>query len=221
MHQAVSPVDASAEGLVEQAQDATAPQGLLFHHANEGRPLATPWQIAALRAQALMQVDLPDGFILDCACGSGIQLAAYAATLQRPVLGVELAPERAQASAVNVRSVAAHTRGVSEAWFLKSRVVCGDGTDPKGVLSALGEDASNVAFLHLDPARPRNSRTHALEEMQPPLHRVLGQWAPYFEEPALLLDLSPRLTESQRGEVEALVDAVWPGIARLSRQGAR
>ena len=154
MHQAVSPVDASAAGLVEQAQDATAPQGLLFHHANEGRPLATPWQIAALRAQALMQVDLPDGFILDCACGSGIQLAAYAATLQRPVLGVELAPERAQASAVNVRSVASHTRGVSEAWFLKSRVVCGDGTDPKGVLSALGEDASNVAFLHLDPARP-------------------------------------------------------------------
>ena len=54
MHQAVSPVDASAAGLVEQAQDATAPQGLLFHHANEGRPLATPWQIAALRAQALM-----------------------------------------------------------------------------------------------------------------------------------------------------------------------
>ena len=214
MHQAVSPVDASAEGLVEQAQDATAPQGLLFHHANEGRPLATPWQIAALRAQALMQINLPDGFILDCACGSGIQLAAYAATLQRPVLGVELAPERAQASAVNVRSVASHTRGVSEAWFLKSRVVCGDGTDAKGVLSALGEDASNVAFLHLDPARPRNSRTHALEEMQPPLHRVLGQWAPYFEEPALLLDLSPRLTESQRGEVEALVDAVWPGIAR-------
>ena len=214
MHQAVSPVDASAEGLVEQAQDATAPQGLLFHHANEGRPLATPWQIAALRAQALMQIDLPDGFILDCACGSGIQLAAYAATLQRPVLGVELAPERAQASAVNVRSVASHTRGASEAWFLKSRIVCGDGTDPKGVLSALGEDASNVAFLHLDPARPRNSRTHALEEMQPPLHRVLGQWAPYFEEPALLLDLSPRLTESQRDEVEALVDAVWPGIAR-------
>ena len=145
MHQAVSPVDASAEGLVEQAQDATAPQGLLFHHANEGRPLATPWQIAALRAQALMQIDLPDGFILDCACGSGIQLAAYAATLQRPVLGVELAPKRAQASAVNVRSVASHTRGTSEAWFLKSRVVCGDGTDPKGVLSALGEDVSNVA----------------------------------------------------------------------------
>ena len=101
-----------------------------------------------------MQIDLPDGFILDCACGSGIQLAAYAATLQRPVLGVELAPERAQASAVNVRSVASHTRGTSEAWFLKSRVVCGDGTDAKGVLSAVGENASNVAFLHLDPARP-------------------------------------------------------------------
>ena len=214
MHQAVRPVDASPTGLVEQAQDATAPPGLLFHHANEGRPLATPWQIAALRAQALVQHDLSDGFILDCACGSGIQLAAYAATLQRPVLGVELAPERAQASAVNVRSVAAHTRSMNEAWFLESRIVCGDGTDAEGVLSSLGEGGFNVAFLHLDPARPRNSRTHALEEMQPPLHRVLGNWAPHLEDPALLLDLSPRLTADQRDEVEAMVDAVWPDLPR-------
>lgn len=214
MHQAVRPMDASPVGLVEQAQDTTAPPGLLFHHANEGRPLATPWQIAALRAQALRQHDLADGFILDCACGSGIQLAAYAATLQRPVLGVELAPERAQASAVNVRSVAAHTRSTSEAWFLNSRVVCGDGTDAAGVLSSLGEETFSVAFLHLDPARPRNSRTHALEEMQPPLHRVLEGWAPYLDDPALLLDLSPRLTADQRNEVEAIVDAVWPDVLR-------
>lgn len=214
MHQAVRPVDASAVGLVEQAQDATAPPGLLFHHANEGRPLATPWQIAALRAQALREHDLANGFILDCACGSGIQLAAYAATLQRPVLGVELAPERAQASAVNVRSVAAHTRSMDEAWFLNSFVVCGDGTDAEGVLSSLGEGRFSVSFLHLDPARPRNSRTHALEEMQPPLHRVLEGWAPYLDDPALLLDLSPRLTSDQRDEVEAIVDAVWPGVQR-------
>ena len=214
MHQAVRPMDASPVGLVEQAQDATAPPGLLFHHANEGRPLATPWQIAALRAQALRQHDLAEGFILDCACGSGIQLAAYAATLQRPVLGVELAPERAQASAVNVRSVAAHTRSLNEAWFLNSSIVCGDGTDAEGVLSSLGEGTFNIAFLHLDPARPRNSRTHALEEMQPPLHRVLEGWAPYLDDPALLLDLSPRLTTDQRNEVETIVDAVWPGVQR-------
>ena len=218
MHHALRPIDANTEGLVELAKDATAPEGLLFHHANEGRPLATPWQIAALRAQMVSQHELPPGYVLDCACGSGIQLAAYGAALQRPVLGVELAPERAQASAVNVRTVAHHTRNSDEAWYLASHIVSGDGTDPKGVIATLPDKEVEVAFLHLDPARPRNSRTHALDEMQPPLDRVLSSWAPYFEEknhpPSLLLDLSPRLTGAQRIEVESIVDGVWPNIAR-------
>ena len=163
MHHALRPIDANTEGLVELAKDATAPEGLLFHHANEGRPLATPWQIAALRAQMVNQHELPSGYVLDCACGSGIQLAAYGAALQRPILGVELATERAQASAVNVRTVAHHTRNSDEAWYLASHIVSGDGTDPKGVIATLPDKEFEVAFLHLDPARPRNSRTHALE----------------------------------------------------------
>ena len=52
----------------------------------------------------------------------------------------------------------------------------------------------------------------------PPLHLVLGAWKPHFndsdKEPAVLLDLSPRLVEQQRAEVEAIVDEVWPGISR-------
>ena len=218
MHHALRPIDANTEGLVELAKDATAPEGLLFHHANEGRPLATPWQIAVLRAQMVSQHELPSGYVLDCACGSGIQLAAYGAALQRPVLGVELAPERAQASAVNVRTVAHHTRNIDEVWYLASHIVSGDGTDPKGVMATLPDKEVKVAFLHLDPARPRNSRTHALDEMQPPLDRVLSSWAPYFgkndHSPSLLLDLSPRLTGAQRIEVESIVDGVWPNIAR-------
>ena len=218
MHHLFNPSDVSSEGLVEHAQDATAPQGLGFFHAKEGRPLATPWQVAVLRAQAVSKYPLPEGVVLDCACGSGIQLAAYASTLQRPVLGVELDQERARASAVNLQTVASHTQGKQAAWFLESSVVAGDGCDPKGVLSAVEADAPAVAFLHLDPARPRNSRTHALEEMQPPLHTVLESWAPHFapspEGPAVLLDLSPRLTSSQRAEVEGIVEAVWPGIAK-------
>ena len=97
MHHLFNPSDVSSEGLVEHAQDATAPQGLGFFHAKEGRPLATPWQVAVLRAQAVSKYPLPEGVVLDCACGSGIQLAAYASTLQRPVLGVELDQERARA----------------------------------------------------------------------------------------------------------------------------
>ena len=218
MHRLFNPSNVSSDGLVEHAQDATAPQGLGFFHAKEGRPLATPWQVAVLRAQAVAKHRLPEGVVLDCACGSGIQLAAYASTLQRPVLGVELDEERARASAVNLQTVASHAQANQAAWFLGSSVVAGDGCDPQGVLSALETDAPAVAFLHLDPARPRNSRTHALEEMQPPLHTVLESWAPHFapspEGPAVLLDLSPRLTSSQRAEVEEIVEAVWPGIAK-------
>lgn len=218
MHRALRPVDATTEGLVELAQDATAPEGLLFHHANEGRPLATPWQIAALRAQLVSSHELPSGFVLDCACGSGIQLAAYGAALQRPLLGVELAEERAQASAMNVQTVAQHMRSGEDAWYTDSHIIAGDGTDAKGVIAALNKPDMEIAFLHLDPARPRNSRTHALEEMQPPLHRVLASWAPYFSKtrhaPALLLDLSPRLTAAQRDEVESIVEETWPSIAR-------
>jgi len=214
MHAILNPADVDASGLVELAQDPTAPEGLVFHHAVEGKPLATPWQVAVLRAALLAKHSLPEGLVLDCACGSGIQLAAYASSLHRPVLGVELEPARAQASAFNIRTVAAHHAAMEEAWFTESRVVSGDGTDAEGVLRAVGT-GQNIAFLHLDPARPRNSRTHALEEMQPPLHSVLRGWAPHFAgDPAFVLDLSPRLTDEQRGEVEALVEDVWPGLPR-------
>jgi hypothetical protein len=214
MHEILNPADVDASGLVELAQDPTAPEGLVFHHAVEGKPLATPWQVAVLRAALLAKHSLPEGLVLDCACGSGIQLAAYASSLHRPVLGVELEPARAHASAFNIQTVAAHHAATEEPWFTESRIVSGDGTDAEGVLRAV-DTAQRIAFLHLDPARPRNSRTHALEEMQPPLHSVLREWAPHFAgEPAFVLDLSPRLTDQQRGEVEALVEALWPGLPR-------
>ena len=216
MHRTFLPNTVSTEGLVEQAQDTTAPDGMVFHHASEGKPLATPWQVASIRAGFISQHRLPEGWILDCACGSGIQLAAYAMALQRPVLGIELDEQRAQASAVNLTTVAKHEQ-VGVSWLEGSRIVAGDGTDPDGVLASLGAPSDLIAMLHLDPARPRNSRTHALAEMQPPLHSVLQSWAPFFapdHPPAVLLDLSPRLTSAQREEVEAIVDGVWPNIAR-------
>lgn len=218
MYRVFKPATVSSEGLVEHAQDATAPEGLMFFHAKEGRPLATPWQVAALRAQTVNKHPLPAGVVVDCACGSGIQLAAYATVLQRPVLGVELVEDRARASAVNLQTVADHTQANERDWFVQSSVLAGDGTAAEDVLAEIEGIDAGVAFLHLDPARPRNSRTHALEEMQPPLHTVLEAWVPQFiaspEGPALLLDLSPRLTASQRDEVEAIVDRIRPGLAR-------
>ena len=214
MHDVLYPATVDSEGLVEHAQDKTAPEGLVFFHAKEGKPLATPWQVASLRASMLAQHPISEGWILDCACGSGIQLAAYASTLQRPVLGIELDASRAQATAVNLNTIARHQSVTQSTWFTESRILAGDGTDATGALQSIASH-SKVAFLHLDPARPRNSRTHALDEMQPPLHEVLTAWKPFFEkEPSFLLDLSPRLTNDQRDEVERLVEALWPGIEK-------
>jgi hypothetical protein len=219
----LNPITAVSDGLTESAPDSTAPQGLVFYHASEGKPLATPWQVALIRSQLLAQAALPEGILLDCACGSGIQLAAHASVLQRPALGVELDPHRAQASAVNLRTIAEQRNEMSAPWLTKSRIMIGDGRAGAELMSELqGELGSStsdkIALLHLDPARPRNSRTHGLDEMQPRLDEVFAGWQPFLQEgrngPSLLLDLSPRLTHDQRLEVEALVDLTWPGLQR-------
>jgi len=219
MHTVLDPSHVDDEGLTEQAQDKTAPHGMLFFHAKEGQPLSTPWQVATARSMMLKACDLPKGFIVDCACGSGLQLAAHASVLQRAAIGIELSPQRAQASAKNMQIVAVQLKAESKHWFNESRILAGDGTKASAALKAIGvQSADAVALLHLDPARPRNSRTHGLDEMQPNLDAVFSAWAPHFAKhprgPALLLDLSPRLTALQRGEVEALVDNVWPNLER-------
>ena len=221
MTRLVYPLNEPTTGLFENNPDKTSLEKFRFFHADEGKPLATPWQVALSRAIILRQYQLPEGIILDCACGSGIQIAAYSEILDHPVVGVELNENRARASAVNFRTVFTERGGTSIERLNETVFVIGDGRDGDKVLAALaeaGKSVQQVGFLHLDPARPRNSRTHALEEMQPPLHRVLGAWAPHFTPseggPAVLLDLSPRLTTAQRTEVEAIVDETWPGIAR-------
>ena len=219
MHRIISQKEAVEATLTECSQDPTAPKGMEFHHAKEGRPLSTPWQVATIRSLMLTETTLADGWLLDCACGSGIQIIAHASVLNRRAVGIELDEERAIASALNFLTVAQHQDAEALPWYGESRVLVGDGTDALGAMEALGSgDMGGIALLHIDPARPRNSRTHDLSEMQPPLDEVFRSWAPYFSEhpkgPALLLDLSPRLTNEQRMEVEALVDDVWPEIGR-------
>ena len=218
-----NPKTADSAGLTEFAPDPTAAGDLVFFHASQGKPLATPWQVALARSNLLTQLSLPEGYILDCACGSGIQLGAHMALLQRPGVGVELDRMRAQASAVNLQSIAKHRNETDAERMDKTRIIAGDGRDGAGVCAAIAdhfklEQFPNIALLHLDPARPRNSRTHGLEEMAPRLDEVFKGWAPYLTEgedgPALLLDLSPRLTHTQRLEVESMVDEVWKGISR-------
>ena len=202
---------------------------LSFFHASEGKPLATPWQVAMTRADYLAQFDLPNGMLLDCACGSGIQLAAYASRLKQAALGVELDRDRAIASCLNLNTIARHYASFDQGWHRRSLVVSGDGTASEDIASHIGLEANSIAVLMLDPARPRNSRTHSLDEMQPNLPNVFEAWKPYLAStsrgPCIVLDLSPRLTQELRDGVESIVDSFWPGIERtwtwMSRGGGR
>lgn len=223
MFQIFNPRTVLSDGLSEFSPDSTSAGGMVFFHASEGKPLATPWQVALARSRMLSELELPKGYIVDCACGSGIQLGAHMAILQRPGIGIELDQRRALASANNLHTIA-QSRGEVEAdYMLSSRILSGDGRDGASARAAIADHLQldtlpSVGLLHLDPARPRNSRTHGLDEMAPKLDEVFAGWAPHLEAgsngPAILLDLSPRLSSEQRTGVEELVDAVWPQIAR-------
>ena len=201
----LNPKDADLSGPT--IRDSTAPEGLLFHYADEAKPLATPWQVAIERAKMVRRFQLPDGLILDPACGSGIQLAAYCAMMGRKGLGIEMDEPTAIAANSNLLRVSNHGFNSS---LIESNIRIGDGT--------IGDEILEVGMLHLDPARPRNSRTHGLDEMAPKLPDVFSAWknvlATGKRGPAILLDLSPRLVEKQRAEVETIVEGFWPGIGK-------
>jgi len=201
----LNPLEADLDGPT--IRDSTAPEGLLFHYAEQAKPLATPWQIAVERAKLVRKCKLPSGIILDPACGSGIQLAAYCAMMGREGLGIELDEATARAANSNFLRVSQH--GFDGA-LLESRIRVGDGT--------VGDSSQKIAMLHLDPARPRNSRTHGLDEMAPQLPEIFAAWKDHLSHgergPAILLDLSPRLISEQRLEVEAMVEEHWPGIGK-------
>ena len=223
LHTVLIPSEVDSSSLTESAPDNTSAEKIIFFHAEQGKPLATPWQVALTRSKMINKSALGKGIILDCACGSGIQLAAHAAHLQRAALGIELDSQRALASAVNLQTIA-HSMDQHDSQRMNdTRVLCGDGRDGKGALESLQQNLElsqmpEIALLHLDPARPRNSREHGLEEMAPRLDEIFTGWKPFLSEgkrgPSLLLDLSPRLSHQQRLQVESMVDSVWPQIGR-------
>jgi hypothetical protein len=220
MEDVLRPLSTDNDGLIESVKDPTSAEGMVFYHADEGKPLATPWQVAITRAILLNEHKLPEGYLLDCACGSGIQIAAYSTIIKRPVIGIELNPQRAKASAVNLTTVFTE-RGDSSVKNLRSSLfIIGDGRDGKAAIDKIKKsnnlDDVKIGLLHLDPARPRNSRSHSLDEMKPRLDEVFLGWKEYLSEsengPAILLDLSPRLSYQQRLEVEQIVEDTWPLI---------
>jgi len=223
LHTVLQPSKVDSSSLSESAPDNTSLEKIIFFHAEQGKPLATPWQVALTRSKMIDKSALGEGIILDCACGSGIQLAAHAAHLQRAAIGIELDSQRALASAVNLQTIAQSMDQQDSQRMNDTRILCGDGRDGKGALESLQTHLNlpqlpKIALLHLDPARPRNSRSHGLDEMAPRLDEVFNGWSPYLSDgkrgPSLLLDLSPRLSHEQRLQVEEMVDLVWPQIDR-------
>ena len=79
---------------------------------------------------------------MDCACGSGIQIAAYSAIFKRPALGIELNPQRARASAVNFRNIFKIRGGDAANILQKSLFLAADGRDGTGAIEKL-ETANN------------------------------------------------------------------------------
>ena len=190
-------------------------QGPPIHASDEMRRLATPWLVAMARASLLETSNLPPGVILDPACGSATQLAALCAALNRPGLGVELSGAAAPLAAINLEQCAIWS-GAN--WGTSSRILWGDGTDAKAILETYHQNigvSEPVALLHIDPARPQDAQKHTLDEMQPRLDELLSEWAPYLgNNPAIILDLSPRLSDTQRLEVDNIVSTIWQGANR-------
>ena len=202
--------DENARAYAESSAPAREEQGAPSLHAtDEMRRLATPWAVAIARAKILTSCGLPEGIILDPACGSATQLAALCVALNRPGLGVELSGAAAPLAAVNLERCSDWADGD---WSDSSRILWGDGTVAESILQTYHQSigaTTAIALLHIDPARPQDAQQHTLDEMQPRLDHLLSSWAPFLsKKPALILDLSPRLSDAQRMQVDDIVSSI-------------
>ena len=204
------------------------------HMTDQMRRLSTPWSIASERANRIADADLPPGLILDPAAGSGIHLASICIATNRVGLGIELDEDAARFSAANMNRLLVKGKDPGR---MAHRILIGDGVDSLGALSTLHSSLETagiastppIAMLHVDPARPLDAQNHTLDEMAPPLRPLLEAWLPQMaiddRGPALLLDLSPRLSKKQRAEVDKILDELAPGVDRtwewLSQGGGR
>ena len=72
----IKPLEASSEGLIESVRDSTSAEGMVFFHANEGKPLVTPWQVSRNVLFYSTNTNFQTAIFWTC-MRSGIQVAAY------------------------------------------------------------------------------------------------------------------------------------------------
>lgn len=195
------------------------PSALLVHLDKTARRLTTPWQICMIRVELLRKCSLPEGVILDPACGAGLQVSALANALKKDALAIELNQERAEMAAANLARISAWLGNENT-----GSVIIGDGTNSTPIIK-LFENEKQISLFYFDPARPSGSTTHDLSEMRPLLNEVLDAWKTHLNEtdfgPAIVLDLSPRLSELRRSQVEELIEERWPKIAKTWQWASR
>ena len=138
------------------------------------------------RADYITQFELPPGMVLDCACGSGIQLAAYASRLKRPALGIELDYDRAIATCLNLNTIARRFSTFGQGWHRRSIVVAGDGTASEEISSITGFENNSIALLMLD-----------LLDLEIPEHMISTRCNRIF--PACLRHGNPTLHRPKKG----------------------
>ena len=233
-HYALNPSSELVKRAAKLAKAESARKGEPeFHMTEDMRRLSTPWSVSQVRAEQIQATDLPAGVILDAAAGSGVQLIALTTGLKRPGLAIELDPNIGLLCAANMQI----NGDQADLQRTMDRVLIGDGTDAENAIVAywnsLREAGTRahppIGMLHLDPARPRDAQRHEIDEMEPAIGAVLRAWSNHLETgprgPAILLDLSPRLNETQRSLVDAVIETTFPGIPRtwefLSQGGGR
>ena len=166
------------------------------------KQLSTPWKIALERANRIKNINLNDGLILDLACGSGIQLAAYSYQLRRPCVGIEINSERAEIAKKSLNLI------LENDLFNECKIIIGDSLKKSEI-----KLDKNIRFslIHLDPARPTDIQSHTISEMQPPPIKTLEIWKDMLiENGGIILDLSPRLSKKQCEELERELNRVFP-----------
>ena len=176
---------------------------------NTLKKISTPWKVSVERARRVAQFQLSEGFIVDPACGSATQLGAYSLVNKLPAIGIEIDENRANFAKDNLSEILSSEMGLLE----KSEIICSSGLM---IPSKISHSNYGISLLHIDPARPDNMQEHTIQEMKPNPINIIQKWKEYLgesiEELAIIIDLSPRLSEIQIGEISEQINEIFPNI---------
>ena len=173
------------------------------------KKISTPWKVAFERANRISKHRLKQGWIVDPACGSATQLGAYALANKMPAIGIEIDKKRAEFAIENISKILSEESEL----LSNSEILCSSGLEiPEIIL----QGKKKVSLLHVDPARPDNMQEHTIEEMQPNPLEIIRNWKDYLgkenEDLAIIIDLSPRLSEDQIIEISEQLKNIFPEI---------